>query len=273
MFNCDEIYKVSKKMRINILKLARIAGKNGSHLGPSLSIVDILCVLYGSIMNHDPKNPLWEDRDIFILSKGHGALAYYTVLYENGYITEEELYSFENNGGLFPAQPSMNPSKGIEFSSGSLGYGLSLGVGVSLASVKKNKSNKTYVLMGDGELNEGTVWESAMIASHFHLKSLIAIVDKNNMQSDGRTLDIMDMGDMSAKWRSFGWEVFLANGHDPLSIYSALSNAQKSRFPSVVIAETIKGKGVSFMENNSEWHHSILSSEQMEKALVEIGYE
>lgn len=270
MFDIEKIKEVSKRMRINILKLTHKSGDKGAHVGPSLSIVDLLAVLYQYKMKYNTENPLWEDRDRFILSKGHGGLAYYAVLHESGFFGFDDLYSFEENGGDFPAQPCMNVLKGIELSSGSLGLGLSIGAGISLASLRENKKYKTFVLMGDGELNEGTVWEAAMMASHFKLKSLVAIIDKNNMQSDGGTKEILCMGDLCLKWKSFGWNVILVNGHDVLEIKSAYDDIEKSQIPSVIIAETVKGKGVSFMESKQEWHHSTLSSKQLDRALIEV---
>lgn len=268
----SEIISMSKRMRKNVLTLALAAGNNGAHLGPSLSIIEIMATLYGGIMKVDAKDPEWIERDRFILSKGHGALGYYTALAEAGFITLEELNTFEKNGGDLPGQPTMNMKKGIEFSSGSLGLGLSLGVGVALSGKKRKKDFRTYVLLGDGECNEGTVWEAAMAASHFRLDNLVVIIDHNKMQSDGVCNSVMAMSDMENKWTSFGFKAYTVDGHNIPEIYRTLkstSNQQEGK-PIVVIANTVKGKGVSFMENNGEWHHNRLDQEQYQLALSEI---
>lgn len=259
-------------MRRDIIELAFRAGANGAHLGPGLSIVEITATLFCGTMRIRPGDPKWEDRDRFILSKGHGSLGYYTAMAEAGVISREDLFTFEANGGAFPGQPSKNEEKGIEFSSGSLGLGLSLGIGVALSARRKGKDFKTYVLMGDGECNEGTVWEAAMAASHFKLSNLVAIVDRNGIQSDGLSKSILDMDDFAAKWRSFGWVVAEVDGHDVEALLEAfLGTNRPTDRPFAVIARTVKGKGVSFMEGNNEWHHNRLTAEQLEAALKELG--
>lgn len=262
----------ARRMRKNIIELAYRVGQNGAHLGPGLSIVEITAVLFCGVMKIEPTNPKWDERDRFILSKGHGSLGYYTAMAEAGIISFEDLNTFEENGGAFPGQPSKNIDKGIEFSSGSLGLGLSLGTGVALSGKRKGKKFRTFVLMGDGECNEGTVWEAAMSASHFKLGNLVAIVDRNGIQSDGPSNTILDMGDIAEKWRAFGWDVVEVDGHD---IEALLDGFLKPRSdvgkPMVVIAKTVKGKGVSFMEGNNDWHHNRLTAEQREAALREIG--
>jgi transketolase len=260
----------AKRMRGHALAMALKAGPNGAHLGPGLSIIEITATLYGAVMKFDPGNPHWEDRDRFILSKGHGTLGTYTALFEAGLISAEDLDAFEANGGDFPGQPAINMDKGIEFCSGSLGHGLSLGVGVALSGKRRGKDYRTYVLMGDGECNEGTVWEAAMAASHFALGHLIAVIDRNNLQSDGPTSAILDMKDLASKWRSFGWEVVEIDGHDLAALYDAFAVKNAPDKPRAVIAHTVKGKGVSFMENNNEWHHSRLSQEQYQAAMAEL---
>ena len=262
------IIAMAKRMRKNTLRLAHAAGNNGAHIAPSLSIIEIVATLYGAIMKLDIKNPQWVERDRFILSKGHGALGYYTALAEVGFITQDELNTFEKNGSFLPGQPTMNVAKGIEFSSGSLGLGLSFGVGISLIGRQQHKNYKVYVLLGDGECNEGSVWEAIMAASHFSLNNLVAIVDCNKMQSDGLTKNIMDMGNMVGKWESFGWEAAEVDGHDVAELCRVFSH--DSSRPYVVIAHTVKGKGISFMEHNREWHHNRLSSEQYELAVAEV---
>jgi transketolase len=263
----ERIAAATKRMRARALAMALQAGPNGAHLGSALSIMEITATL----MKIDPKNPRWEDRDRFILSKGHGALSLYTAMAEAGLIGSEDLDTFEINGGDFPGQPAMNMDKGIEFSSGSLGHGLSLGVGVALAGKRRGKDFRTFVLMGDGECNEGTVWEAAMAASHFALGQLVAIVDSNKLQSDGPNSAILDMKDLVSKWRSFGWDAVEVDGHDPTRLYDVfMAQRVAADMPFVVIANTVKGKGVSFMENNNEWHHNRLSKEQHDVAVAEL---
>ena len=254
----QNIEKMANRMRKNALDLALSAGNNGAHLGSGLSIIEIMAVLYGGIMKIDPKNPRWGERDRFILSKGHGTLGYYTALAEAGLISFEELSTFEKNGGFLPGQPVMNMDKGIEFSSGSLGHGLSLGVGVALAGKKRGQSYKVYVLMGDGECNEGSVWEAAMAAKHYKLSNLVAIIDGNDMQSDGARCDIM-AADYETIWKGFGWDVATVDGHNVSSIYETFRAGTRTDIPRVIIARTVKGKGVSFMEYNNEWHHNRLT--------------
>jgi len=262
---------MAKSMRKKVLEMALTAGASSSHFGGGLSIVDITATLYGEIMNLDPKNPEWENRDRFILSKGHGVLGYYTALSEIGYIPEEDLKTFEKNGSYLYGHPVMNRSKGIEFSNGSLGMGLSLGVGVSLAGKRKKLDYKVYVLLGDGECNEGSVWEAAMAASHYKLDNLIAIIDRNNLQQTGGNSEIMSVGDLVSKWISFGWSVKEIDGHNFSEIIDALVHKKNHKGPYAIIANTVKGKGFSFSENNNAWHHASLSSSQYESALAELG--
>lgn len=266
----------AKNMRKNILKLALKGGNNGAHLAPALSIVEIMAALYTNVLNFKEDMPEWEGRDRFILSKGHGALGFYTVLNEAGIISKEKLFTFEDDGGDLPGQSSKNIQLGIEFSGGSLGLGLSYGVGIALAAHMKKLSAKTYVLMGDGEINEGTVWESAMFAGSHKLTNLVAIIDYNNMQSDGFRKDILPI-DYKPIWTSFGWQVAECDGHNVEELMNTFETQIHDK-PLVVIANTIKGKGVSFMENNKEWHHNKLTEEQYKQAMDElekgeIGYD
>jgi transketolase len=268
----DEIASMAKEMRRNALAMAFGAGNTGSHVGPGLSIIEIMATLYGGIMRINPKDPQWIDRDRFILSKGHGALGFYTALAGAGVITTDELFTFEENGGAFPGQPCINAEKGIEFTTGSLGMGLSLGIGVALSGRKQDKDFNTFVLMGDGECNEGSVWEAAMSAGYLKLENLIVIIDDNKLQSDGATKTVLDMGDVVAKWSSFGFSTSVVDGHNISELYKTLKETccNKSGKPSVVIANTVKGYGVSFMENSNEWHHNRLTKDQYEAALVEL---
>jgi transketolase len=248
------------------------AGPNGGHIGPALSIIEICAVLYGAVLRLDSAWPEWPDRDRFLLSKGHGALGLYTGLGEAGLLTEDDLANYETPESLLSGQPAMCLEKGIEIASGSLGMGLSIGIGIALAAKKSNRSFKTYVLLGDGECNEGSIWEAAMSAAHFGLGNLIAIVDMNRMQSDGPCEAILNMGSHEDKWRSFGWEVRSADGHDVAALLEAfISPREAPSRPLVVVARTTKGKGVSFMENDNQWHHSRLNREQYDAAIQELN--
>lgn len=259
----SELNKTAKSMRLNILRLA--AGANaegkGAHIAPSLSIVEILAALFMKIML---------PQDVFILSKGHGGLAYYTALKEAGIITSEQLNSFETDGGDFPGQPSKKIENGIVFSSGSLGMGLSYACGLALAAKKGHDSRKIYVLLGDGELNEGSNWEAVMFAKQQKLGSIVAIVDCNGMQSDGASVDILDI-DLESVFNSFGWQTLTKDGHSVDELTTAFKFSE-GETPKVILAKTIKGKGVSFMENNNAWHHNRLNDEQYQNALREVDY-
>lgn len=266
-----KVKQTAMKMRQQALSMGLSAGTNGAHFGSGLSMIELTATLYAGVMKLDSNNPHLEDRDRFILSKGHGSLGYYTALAAVGFLTDDELATFEKNEGDLPGQPAMNMSKGIEFSSGSLGLGLSLGIGVALVSKRTKKHYNTYVLMGDGECNEGSVWEAVMAASHYKLDNLIAVIDRNNLQSDGVCSEIMCMGDMADKWRCFGWETVEIDGHNIDEIYDAFSTVRTTGKPYAVIANTVKGKGVSFMENNNEWHHNRLTQAQFDAALAELA--
>lgn len=260
------------RMRRNALSMTLTAGSLGAHVAPGLSVIEICAVLYGAVMRINPKNPSWPDRDRFLLSKGHGSLGFYTALAEAGFFPVEELKTFENPEGFLPGQPAMFLEKGIEISSGSLGHGLSVGIGIALAGKKAKRRYTTYVLMGDGECNEGSVWEAAMAAPHFKLDNLVAVIDANGMQSDGACSMIMDMGNHEAKWRSFGWDAVSVDGHDVAALYDAFTASRcETGRPMAVIASTVKGKGVSFMENNNEWHHNRLTQAQYDAAMKELA--
>jgi len=266
----NKINEMTKRMRKNILDMSLCAGSESSHFGGGLSIVEITATLFGSIMSYDAKNPEWEDRDRFILSKGHGCLGYYTALHEIGLISKDDLMKFEKTNSYLLGHPVMNRKKGIEFSNGSLGMGLSIGIGVALAAKKRKKNYKVYVLIGDGECNEGSVWEAAMAAPNFKLNNIISIVDRNNLQQTGTNKEIMSVGDIAEKWRSFAWDVIELDGHNIKELYDAFSNERNSTKPLAIIANTIKGKGFSFSENNNDWHHKIMSKSQYELAIKEL---
>lgn len=257
------------EMRKDALKMSLCTGNIGAHIGGGLSMIEIMAALYMGVMKYDISNPQSEERDRFILSKGHGALALYTALNQAGFIPKEDLWKFKSNDSDLYGHPSIDPSLGIEFSTGSLGQGLSLGVGVSLAlRMKNNTTSRTFVLLGDGECDEGSVWEAAASASHYKLNNLVAIIDKNKIQYDGLTKDILSMEPLDKKWESFGWRTVVADGHNIEQLYDAFSI--KDDKPIAVIANTIKGKGVSFIENNPKWHNSRLTQEQYNTAIAEL---
>ena len=264
-----KIRQLSKKMRKNILTMSLAAGASSSHFGGSLSTVELLATLYDNVLKFDITNPLWDDRDRFILSKGHACLGYYSVLCEKGFFSKEDLNLFEKNGSFLLGHPIINKKKGIEFSNGSLGMGLALGVGVAIAAKKSKKNYKVFVLIGDGECNEGSIWEAAMSAAHFKLKNITAILDNNNLQQTGSNDDIMSTKDLASKWRSFNWDVQEINGHDIPEILAALNHVSEK--PKLIFAKTIKGKGFSFSENNNDWHHNIMTKKQYEEAIKELN--
>lgn len=261
---------IAMRMRRSILEVALAAGGLSSHLGGGLSYVDISAALFGEIMNYNPNDPEWIFRDRFILSKGHGVLGYYTALYQIGVISKGELLSFEADGSFLLGHPVLNRKKGIEFSNGSLGMGLALGIGVAIANKRKNTAVKTYVVMGDGECNEGSVWEAVMSAAHFKLDNIVAIVDRNQLQQTGANHDIMSVGDAAKKFSAFGWYVKEINGHNHTEIHQALTQNLPKEQPVAIIAHTDKGHGFSFCENNNAWHHAVLSRSQYEQALEEL---
>jgi transketolase len=270
MKNNDDLVLLAKESRIQLLELA-FKSDGPSHLGGGLSMVEIFSVLYGSILKYDTKNPEWEKRDRFILSKGHGVLPFFIALYNAGFISQEILYSYKKNESDLISHPVMNLELGMESSNGSLGHGLSMAVGISLALKKRsNFESRVFVVMGDGECNEGSVWEASMSAAHFKLDNLIAIVDYNKLQSDGNSETVMDIGLLEKKWESFGWDVISLDGHDIFALSDALIHKGTNMKPKVIIAHTIKGKGVSFMENNNTWHHNRLTQTTFEQAIAEL---
>ena len=266
--NLKKISLFALNCRKNILEMALSAGANSSHFGGALSVIEIISVLFSSIMSIDKNNPQWENRDRFILSKGHGCLAYYAALSELGYISKDELQTFEKDDSNLLGHPVINRKLGIDFSNGSLGMGLSLGIGVAMSGKKRKKTFDVYVILGDGECNEGSVWEGAMAAPNFELDNLHVIIDKNNFQQTGTNKEIMDTESLSEKWKSFGWEVSEANGHDVIELFNFFE--KKNPKPKLLIANTVKGKGISFSENNNDWHHAVLTKSFYEKALNEL---
>ena len=260
---------LAQTMRKVIIEMGYRCGTS-AHFGGGLSMVEILATLYGQVLNYKAHEPRWDDRDRFILSKGHGVLGFYAALNVFGFIGKKELDSFQQNESEFIAHPIMDMDFSIESSNGSLGHGLSLGVGIALAARLKNKDFKVYVMLGDGECNEGSVWEAVMCASHYNLKNLVAIVDRNSMQNDGESQEIMKFHSIESAWRGFGWDVKSIDGHDFNELSDSFVLDETSNKPTVVIANTIKGKGISFMENVASWHHGGLTQKTYELALQEL---
>lgn len=261
---------MAKRMRRRILDMS-LRCEGPTHLGGGLSIVEIMAVLYGAVMNYRPAQPTWPDRDRFILSKGHGVLGLYSALVEAGVIDEATFGSFKVDDSHLIAHPVMNLDLGIESSNGSLGQGLSLAVGLGWAARRKEQCHKIFVVLGDGECNEGSVWEAAMSGAQLRLGNVVAIVDNNGFQSDGSTEDIISSRGMAERWRSFGWDVREVDGHDINRLISVLSMSSTNGQPTCVVARTIKGKGIDFMEHNNEWHHNRLTQATYDRALECLG--
>ena len=258
----QQISRQCKAMKLKALEMAQGAGFAGSHIGGGFSLMEIMATL----MNFVNKDETMRDR--VILSKGHGAMALYPALWQQGMIKEEELVAFDKSGSGLYGHPHRNISKGIEFSAGSLALGLSYSVGVAYALKEKQSTEKVYTIVGDGECDEGLVWESLMSASNFNLNNLTVIVDKNGLQLDGLTKEIMDTGSLSDKFRAFGFHVIDVDGHNPVEIWDALS--QKSEKPKAIIAKTNKANGISFLENTRDSHHCVLNKKKYQQAVEEI---
>jgi len=264
-----ELERMAKKLRRHVITMIATAGSG--HPGGSLSAADIVTTLYFKIMRHDPRNPQWLDRDRFILSKGHAAPVLYAALAECGYFPADELSTLRKLDSRLQGHTDRLLTPGVEMSSGSLGQGLSFGIGIALAGKLDARDYQVYVLLGDGECDEGQIWEAAMAAAHYKIDNLTAIVDHNEIQLAGRTCDIMNLEPLADKWRSFNWHVLDINGHDINQILQAAKKARGiKQKPTVIIAHTIKGKGVSFMENNVDFHGKAPTPEETERALKEL---
>lgn len=265
-----ELERIAKEIRIEIVKSIYRAGSG--HLGGSLSATDILTALYFEKLRIKPKEPDWPGRDRFILSKGHAGPALYTTLAMRGYFPVKELETLRKMGSRLSGHPACFKTPGVEMTSGSLGQGLSVGLGMRLAGRVKGEDYRVFVLLGDGEIQEGQVWEAAMAAAQFKINNLIAIVDYNRVQLDGTVGEIMEVEPLAAKWRAFNWEVLQADGHNLNEILSALDQAieRSKEGPVVLIARTVKGKGVSFMEGKADWHGKVPTEEEFRQALAEL---
>jgi len=261
---------IAKRLRRNIITMT---GKAGSgHPGGSLSAVEILLSLYFKVMRHKPRDPHWSQRDRFILSKGHAAPVLYATLAECGYFPVDELATLRQMDSCLQGHTDCTLTPGVEMSAGALGQGLSFGVGVALAGRLNARDYRTHVLLGDGECDEGQVWEAAMSAAHFKVDNLVAIVDNNGQQIDGWNRDVMNLDPFPAKWQAFGWQVIEVEGHSIPRLLQAFDKAKLVKGqPTVIIAHTIKGKGVSFMENNPDFHGVAPTAEEVKLALKELA--
>ena len=267
-----ELTAIAHEMRVDIVKMIGEAGSG--HPGGSLSCIDILTALYfGGVMQHDSQNPKSDDRDHFILAKGHAAPALYAALAHAGYFPTEELATLRKLGTRLQGHPDSNLVPGVEVSTGSLGQGLSISCGLAAGLKLNGDDHEVFTLLGDGECQEGQVWEAAMFAAHNKLDNLVAIVDRNELQIDGRTSDVCDPGDLAAKFEAFGWDSAEVDGHDIDAVVELLNTLKATRNgkPHVVIAHTIKGKGVSYMEDQAGWHGKAPNAEELARALEELA--
>lgn len=266
----QKLSEITKTLRQDIIKM--LTESASGHPGGSLSAVEILTALYFSEMKVDPQNPKWEDRDRFVLSKGHAAPVLYATLAEKGFFEKKHLNTLRKIGSILQGHPNMNDTPGVDMSTGSLGQGLSVANGMALAARLDNKDYRVFALLGDGELQEGQVWEAAMSSAHYKLDNLTAFIDYNGLQIDGPVEEVMNPGPVAEKFRAFGWNVIEINGHSFEEIFAAIDKAKETKGkPTMIVAKTIKGKGVSFMENSVGWHGTAPSKEQCEAALKEIG--
>lgn len=264
--NFPELESKARVVRRHIIEMTAEAGSG--HPGGSLSCTDILTALYFNILNIDPERPKWPERDRFVLSKGHAAPALYAVLAERGYFPKEELLNIRQTGSMLQGHPDMKGTPGVDMSTGSLGQGLSVANGMALSAKLDKKDFRVYVVLGDGEIQEGQVWEAAMSAAHYKLDNLTAFVDHNGLQIDGAVTEVMSPEVVKDKFKAFGWHVIDIDGHDFGEIISAVEEAKtiKNR-PTMIVAKTVKGKGVPFMENQAGWHGKAPSKEQAKEAL------
>lgn len=267
--NKYELMKIAREIRINVINM--IAEASHGHPGGSLSCTDILTVLYFDKMNIKPDDPKWDDRDRLVLSKGHAAPALYATLSKRGYFSEKALLSLDKFGSILQGHPDMKSTPGLDMTTGSLGQGLSAANGMALAGKLDKKDYRVFVILGDGEVQEGQIWEAAMTAAHYKLDNLTAILDFNGLQIDGRNEEVKSIQPIDEKFKAFGWHVIKIDGHDFVQIKRAIEEAESTKGkPTIIIAKTIKGKGVSFMENQVGWHGTAPNEEQRQKAVEEL---
>ena len=264
-----QLKETARELRIESLKMIHNRGQG--HPGGSLSCAEIMAALYFHQMRLDPARPDMEDRDRFILSKGHASAILYVALAKRGFFPVEELKTWGSIGGRIQGHPDRLKTPGVDMSAGCLGHGISIGAGLCLAAMLKGLYHRTYVLLGDGECQAGVIWEGAMLAAKYRLSKLIAIVDFNEVQLDGTVRDIMPLGPFREKWQSFDWNTISIDGHDMEAVLDALDAAQTGDTPTVIVAHTVKGKGVSFMEGKAEWHGKAPNKEELALALKELS--
>ncbi len=268
--NYEELTQKAQDIRVDIIK--SVFSANSGHPGGSLSAADIMAVLYFHEMKLDPENTKWEERDKFVLSKGHAAPVLYAALAERGYFEKETLTTLRHIGSKLQGHPDCKKVPGVEMSTGSLGQGFSASVGMALSNKLDKKPNRVYVLLGDGELQEGIVWEAAMSAAHYKLDNLCAVLDWNGLQIDGENDTVMKVTPIDEKFKAFGWNVIQIDGHNLEEIASGFEKAKDCKgMPTLLLAKTVKGKGVSFMENEAGWHGKAPSEEQAKQAVQELG--
>lgn len=271
----DRLIATARTCRANVIRLVHHAG--AGHVGGPLSAIDVLTALYFDVMRLDPQRPLWPDRDRFILSKGHSSPALYAVLAARGLLEDATLLTFDELGSPLQAHPDMRKSPAIDMSTGSLGQGFSAGLGIALGAQRRGSPARVYVLLGDGECQEGQVWETAMLAERLRVANLTAIIDWNGQQQVGWDAESDEPGRQEtmlepvAKWRAFGWQVHTVDGHDMAALVSALRACRTATAPTVILARTMKGKGVSFMEGDNAWHSRVMSDAECALALAELG--
>lgn len=270
MNSVSQLNAIAQDVRAHLLTM--IFKAQSGHPGGSLSASDIMTVLYFSEMNIDPQNPDWPERDRFVLSKGHCCPVLYSVLALRGYFDMSHLGTLRKLGSILQGHPVMKKTPGVDMTTGSLGQGLSIGIGIALSFKRNNTNNRAFVLMGDGETNEGQIWEAAASAAKYKLNNLIAIIDRNGIQNDGFCNDIMPMNDLTEKWKAFGWDVFNVDGHNIEALQNVFKKIKykKSEKPTCIVAETVKGKYVSFMENNPSWHGKAPNESEYEIAIHDI---
>ncbi|MEW6101105.1 MAG: transketolase [Candidatus Omnitrophota bacterium] len=264
-----ELELKANSLREKILEM--IVKANSGHLAPAFSIIELLTVLYYKILNINPAHPVWPERDRFILSKGHGCAALYAILAEKGFFPLDALFTFCQPGSILGSHPEMQKIPGVEASTGSLGHGLSIAVGISLAGRFDRRDYRTFCLVGDGECNEGSIWEAAMSASHHKLDNLTAIIDYNKLQASGTVKEVLSTHPMEEKWRAFGWKTVEVDGHNIKEVFNIFKKTPfKKGKPSAIIAHTVKGKGISFVENEVSWHTLIPNNQEYELAKNEL---
>ena len=272
LLTVEELKRAANALRQDIIKML-VSSKSG-HPGGSLSAAEIVTTLFFQEMRIDPQNPAWPERDRFVLSKGHAAPVLYSALAAKGYFPREELQGLRSCGRILQGHPDMKKTPGVDMSTGSLGQGLSAANGMALAARLDGKEYRVFVLVGDGEMEEGQIWEAAMAAAHYQLDNITGILDYNGLQIDGPTDSVMCSAPLKEKWQAFGWHVLEVDGHDPEDLLGAYAKAKEVKGkPTMIIAKTVKGKGVSFMENEISWHGTAPSEEQGVQALKELGEE